>query len=129
MTKGVCDGTVAKRSADSVSWPPVTPSPGLVLLAVIRACGLWIEFAGEKISSRLGSSTEATLSLGSLRRRCGLTAITRILDAHRSCTTPPAFNRSAVTRVSHPMIAGVLATVIGHQSRAPVTPVFVTPGF
>jgi hypothetical protein len=32
------------------------PSPGLVLLAAIRASGLWIEFAGEKISSRMGSS-------------------------------------------------------------------------
>jgi hypothetical protein len=66
------------------------PSPGLVLLAAIRACGLWIEFAGEKISSRMGSSTVATLSLGSPRRRRGLTAVTGIRDTHRGCAMPLA---------------------------------------
>jgi hypothetical protein len=87
------------------------PSPGLVLLAAIHAYGLWIEFASEKISSRMGSSTAATLSLGSLRWRRGLTAITRIRDTHRGCATPPAFNRAVVTHVSHPIIAGESATV------------------
>jgi hypothetical protein len=87
------------------------PSPGLVLLAAIRAYGLWIEFAGEKISSQMGSSTATTLSLGSPRRRRGLTAVTRICDTHRGCATPPAFNRAAVTHVSHPIIAGESTTV------------------
>jgi hypothetical protein len=32
------------------------PPPRLTLIVAIRAFGLWIEFAGEKISSRMGSS-------------------------------------------------------------------------
>jgi hypothetical protein len=87
------------------------PLPRLVLLAAIRVCGLWIEFAGEKISSWIGSSTTATLSLGSPRRRRGLTTVTGIRDTQRGCATPPAFNRTTVTHVSHPIIAGEFATV------------------
>jgi hypothetical protein len=51
------------------------------------------------------------LFLGSPRWRRGLTAITGIHDIHRGCATPPAFNRTTVTHVSHPIIAGEAATV------------------
>jgi hypothetical protein len=37
---------------------------------------------------------------------------------------PWHMQRIAVTRISHPFIAGELATVIGHESTAPVTHVF-----
>jgi hypothetical protein len=49
--------------------------------------------------------------------------------ARDSCFTalrhvPWHIHRIAVTRISRPFIAGELATVIGHESTAPVTPVF-----
>jgi hypothetical protein len=53
----------------------------------------------------------ATLFPGSPRRRRGLTAVTKIRDTHHGCATPLAFNRAAVTHVSHPIIAGESATV------------------
>jgi hypothetical protein len=51
------------------------------------------------------------LSLGSPRRRRVLSVVTGIRDIHRGCATPPAYNRTAVTHVSHPIIAGEFATV------------------
>jgi hypothetical protein len=38
-------------------------------------------------------------------------AITGIRDIHHGCTTPPAFNRTAMIHVSHPIIVGEFATV------------------
>jgi hypothetical protein len=82
-----------------------------VLLAAIRASGLWIKFAEKRSHRGWVKATIATLSLGSPRRRRGLTAITGIRDIHRGCATPPAFNRTTVIHVSHPIIAGEFTTV------------------
>jgi hypothetical protein len=41
-------------SAGSEYLAASDPSPWLVLLAMIRASGLWIELAGEKITPRIG---------------------------------------------------------------------------
>jgi hypothetical protein len=53
----------------------------------------------------------ATLSLSSLCRQRGLTVVTGIRNIHHGCATPPAFNRTAVTHISHPIIVDESATV------------------
>jgi hypothetical protein len=49
LTEEDRDGTVTKTISRFSELAAGDPSPGLVLLAAIRASGLWTEFAGEKI--------------------------------------------------------------------------------
>jgi hypothetical protein len=56
LTEEDRDGIVTKKISRFSELAAGDPSPGLVLLATIRVSGLWIEFADEKISSRMGSS-------------------------------------------------------------------------
>ena len=96
------------------------PSPGLVLLATIRVSGLWIEFADEKISSRMGSSY------------CGLAVpqslapATWLYGCHRSWRLSPrlchaqAFNHVASSRTSSSITAVAPQPVSATVSPTPV---------